>query len=116
MAESHKFTTAEKLREAFPDAPIAYNKSRNTVSVYNEKEGVKVPVEKGQFVVKIADRYEVHDEEPDNAKPAEAPKASKKAETKEAAPSNSENTPKAVEGSTTVEASELASKPGPQTK
>ena len=115
MAESHKFTTVEKLREVFPEAPISENRTRGTVAVFNEKENVKETITKGQYVVKIADRYEVHDEEPEKAKPAEATKETPKKETKRES-LTSEDTPKAVEGNQTVVPEELGTAPGPEPK
>ena len=72
MAQSHKFKNLDALVEVFPDVP--WRASDTEVWVFNSKEEEYVEVSKGQYVVSIADRYEVHDEEPDNAKPAEASK------------------------------------------
>lgn len=113
MAESHKFSTVEKLREAFPDVPVSVNRHRGTVSVHNSKTDTKATVAEGQYVVKIADRFEVHDEEPKSAKSAEKKDAPK--ETKRGS-NTSEDTPKAVEGNTTVVPEELGTAPGPESK
>lgn len=72
MAESHKFSNLGKALEVFPELTWAQDGDGNTY-VDNSKTGERVPVKKGQYVVKIADRYEVHDEEPANAKTAEKP-------------------------------------------
>jgi hypothetical protein len=90
MAEAHKFTTLEKAQEVFPELPWAYD--GETVFVDNSKTGDRVPVSKGQYIVKIADRYEVQDEAPDNAKTAEAPKATKEeAQAERTAPAVQDN-------------------------
>lgn len=77
MAESHKFKTLDDLTAVFPEVP--WKASSDTTWVFDEKADEYVKVTKGQYVVKIADRFEVHDEEPTKAHPAEAPKAEKKA-------------------------------------
>jgi len=124
LAESHKFADAEKLREVFPNVTLRTNLDTGAVKVYDEKQDAFFPVEKGQYVVKIADRYEVHDEEPDKAHKAEAPKETKKSKDGEVAEKtvssedgkSSEDTPKAVKGNQTVVPEELASAPGPESK
>lgn len=125
MAESHKYTNAEKLREVFPDVRLRTNLDTGAVKVWDEKQGVHSPVEKGQYVVKIADRYEVHDEEPEKAHKAEAPKetkrGSKDGEVSDKTVSSedgksSADTPKAVKGNQTVVPEELGTPPGPEDK
>jgi hypothetical protein len=79
MAEAHKFVRdglAEAV-EVFPDLPWQRD-GDGKVAVFNEKDGEWAPVEDGQYIVKIADRYEVHDEEPAKAKAAEPKKADAK--------------------------------------
>ena len=73
MAESFKFGKGglNEATEVFPDLPWTADGDGN-VTVYDEKQGVDVPVTEGQYIIKIANRYEVHDEEPEKAKPAEA--------------------------------------------
>lgn len=120
MAESHKFKSVEDLREVFPELTYRSNFETGEVSVYDEKQDVYTPVSKGDFVVKIADRYEVHDKEPDKAHKAEAPK-SKDGEVAEKRVSSedgvsSEDTPKAVKGNQTVVPEELGTAPGPESK
>lgn len=85
MAESHKFKDLNSLTEVFPDVPWSSNLTGD-VWVYNEKEDENTKVEKGQYVVKIADRYEVHDDEPAKAKPAEASADDKPAKAEKDAP------------------------------
>ena len=116
MAEAHKFKTVEEARKVFPDLVVRTNRSAKTVAIKNEKTGEYAPVEEGQYIVKIADRYEVHDEAPDNAKPADEPKAAKKSESPKKESRNSEETPKAVKGNTTVVPEELATPPGPESE
>jgi hypothetical protein len=72
MAESYKFGRGglNDALEVFPELPWTADGDGN-VTIYDEKQGVNVPVSKGQYIVKIANRYEVHDEEPEKAKPAE---------------------------------------------
>ena len=72
MAQAHKFTDLEAAKEVFPELPWAFD--GETTFVDNSKTGERVPVSEGQYIVKIADRYEVHDEAPANAKEAQAPK------------------------------------------
>ena len=74
MAESHKFSTLAKALEVFPELTWAQDADGNTY-VDNSKTGERVTVSKGQYIVHVADRYEVHDDEPSNAKTAEKPKA-----------------------------------------
>lgn len=69
MSEAHKFSTLAKALEVFPELTWAQDGDGNTY-VDNSKTGERVPVAKGQHIVKIADRYEVHDDAPDNAKAA----------------------------------------------
>jgi hypothetical protein len=83
MAEAHKFSTLDKALEVFPELTWAQDGDGATY-VDNSKTGERVPVAKGQYIVKIADRYEVQDEAPDNAKTAEKPAAEPKATAKEA--------------------------------
>ena len=70
MAESHKFSSLPEAEAVFPDLPWKRAGNGDTW-VYNSKEDEWAPVSDGQYIVKIADRYEVHDEEPARAKPAE---------------------------------------------
>ena len=113
MAESHKFSTVEKALEVFPDLDIRTNRGSGEVKVFNSKEGNYTKVDKGQYIVSIADRYEVHDEEPEKAKPAEAPKESRKDATKAG---DQDATPVAVKGNQTVVPEELGTAPGPESK
>lgn len=69
MAEVHKFSDLGKALEVFPELTWAQDGDGNTY-VDNSKTGERVPVAKGQHIVKIADRYEVHDDAPENAKKA----------------------------------------------
>jgi hypothetical protein len=71
MAEAHKFSTLDKATEAYPDLPWKAN-GDGQVWVYDEKSDQYVPVEKGQFIYKVGERYEVRDtgELPKSAKPA----------------------------------------------
>lgn len=69
MAEAHKFSTLAKALEVFPELSWAQD-GDGGVYVDNSKTGERVAVDKGQYIVKIADRYEVHDDAPDNAKTA----------------------------------------------
>lgn len=75
MAQSHKFKSLDDLTAFFPDVP--WKASASKVWVYDKKAEEYVEVTKGDYVVSIGDRYEVSEEEPDNAKPA------KKAEVKD---------------------------------
>ena len=74
MAEAHKFNTFEEAMQVFPDLPWVRDES-GVLHVENSKTGETVPVSPGQHIVKIADRYEVHDEAPEKAKTAKAPDA-----------------------------------------
>lgn len=113
MAEAHKFSTVDKAVEVFPDIDIRTNRGSGKVSVYNSKEGVYAPVEKGQYIVSIADRYEVQDDEPEKAKPAEAPKETNKDSGGDATKvEDQDSAPKAAKGSQTVAPQEMASNPG----
>lgn len=76
MSTSHKFKNLDDLATTFPDVPWKSRGDGKTF-VFDAKQEKYVEVEKGQFVVSIGDRYEVADEEPEKAKPAEAPKAEK---------------------------------------
>lgn len=78
MSEAHKFSTLDKALEVFPELPWAQDGDGATY-VDNSKTGERAPVTKGQYIVKVADRYEVQDEAPDSAKTAEKPKAEPKA-------------------------------------
>lgn len=69
MAEAHKFNTLAKALEVFPELSWAQDGDGKTY-VDNSKTGERVPVEKGQYIVKVADRYEVQDEAPANARAA----------------------------------------------
>ena len=75
MAESHKFKNLDDLGAVFPDVPWRADAAGN-VAIFDAKADEYVPVEAGQFVVSIGDRFEVADEEPAKAKPSEAPKKS----------------------------------------
>lgn len=108
MAEAHKFKSLEEATAVFPDLP--WRASADTVWIYDAKQEQDVEVTKGQYIVSIADRYEVHDEEPAKAKPAEAPKESKaKADEKDESEDDSPNASafmgaeQAVEPSTAAE-------------
>lgn len=117
MAEAHKFTSVDKAVEVFPDIDIRTNRGSGEVSVYNSKEGVYAPVKKGQYIVSIADRYEVHDDAPEEAHKAEAPKESKKESAKDATKvEDQDSAPKAAKGSQTVAPQEMASDPGADSK
>lgn len=86
MAEAHKFSTLDKALAVFPELSWAQDADGN-VYVDNSKTGERVPVSEGQHIVKIADRYEVHDDAPANAHEAEVPKATKaEAEGEKSAP------------------------------
>lgn len=113
MAESHKFSTEAKALEVFPELDIRTQRGTGNVVVYNSKTDEFATVKKGQYIVKIADRYEVHDEEPEKAKPAEAPKESRKDAQKAG---DQDATAKAVEGNQTVVPEELGTAPGPESK
>lgn len=72
MAEAHKFNgSIDEAVEVFPDLPWKASAAGDTW-VYDEKAEDYVPVEKGQFIYKVANRYEVRDSEelPKTAKPA----------------------------------------------
>ena len=74
MAESLKFGKGglDEVREVFPD--ISWQRTGSgKVRILDEKKGEYVPVNEGQFIVHIGDRFEVHDKEPKAAKPAEVP-------------------------------------------
>lgn len=79
MSESHKFSTLAKAEEVFPELPWRAS-AAGDVWVYNEKEDAWVPISKGQYIVKVAGRYEVRDEEPASAHPAEPVKAEEKSD------------------------------------
>jgi hypothetical protein len=83
MAEAHKFSTLNKALEVFPELTWAQDADGGTY-VDNSKTGERVPVSKGQYIVKVADRYEVQDEAPDNAKTAAKPEADSSATASEA--------------------------------
>lgn len=76
MSTSHKFKDLAGLAEVFPEVPWQAD-AGGGVAIYDEKAESYVPVTKGQYVVSIGDRFEVADEEPAKAKPAEAPKSDK---------------------------------------
>lgn len=123
MADAHKFKDADDLREVFPNIKLRTNLDTGDVKVWDEKQGGYFPVEKGQHVVKIADRYEVQDKAPENAHKAEAPKESKAKDGEVSEPTvssedgkSSEDTPKAVKGNQTVVPEELGTPPGPESK
>ena len=123
MADAHKFSDRDKLVETFPGIALRTNLDSGAVKVYDEKADEYVAVEKGQYVVKIADRYEVHDKAPENAHKAEAPKESKAKDgevaekrTSSEDGKSSEDTPKAVKGNQTVVPEELGTQPGPESK
>lgn len=81
MSTSHKFKDLADLGTVFPDVPWQADFGGG-VAIYDAKAEAYVPVQKGQYVVSIGDRFEVVDEEPEKAKPAEAPKAAKSDEPK----------------------------------
>lgn len=75
MAESFKMTKdgkagLEEAFEVFPDLPWKKDSS-GQAHVFDEKKGEYVPVNKGDFIVHIGERYEVSDKKPANAKKAE---------------------------------------------
>lgn len=76
MSTSHKFKDLADLASVYPEIPWQADAGGGT-AIYDAKQETYVPVTKGQYVVSIGDRFEVHDEEPEKAKPAEAPKESK---------------------------------------
>jgi len=82
MSTAHKFKDLADLTEVFPEVPWQAD-AGGGVAIYDAKAETYVPVTKGQFVVSIGDRFEVADEEPEKAKPAEAPKAAPKDSSKE---------------------------------
>ena len=116
MSEAHKFSTQEKALEVFPDLDLRTNRGTGGTKVYNSKEGTYAPVEKGQFIVKIADRYEVHDEEPEKAHKAEAPKEESKSRKDATKAGDQDSAPKAVEGNQTVAPQEIGTAPGADSK
>ena len=72
MAESFEY--AGNVNEAlavFPDLEYTSRNGGSRVWVYNSKEEDYAEVPNGQYIVKIADRYEVHDAEPEKAKHVE---------------------------------------------
>lgn len=72
MAEAHKFTgDLSKATDVFPDLPWSA-RGDGAVFIYDEKQDTHVPVEKGQFIYKVGDRYEVRESEelPKTVKPA----------------------------------------------
>lgn len=69
MSKSLKFTNLDEATAVFHDLPWQAG-ADGAVSVYNKKTNEYVPVEPGQHIVAIADRYEVHDDAPANAHPA----------------------------------------------
>lgn len=83
MSTAHKFKNLDDLTGVFPEVPWKEQGDGKTF-VYDAKAEKYVEVTKGQFVVSIGDRFEVADEEPEKAKPAEAPKAEKKTAAKDA--------------------------------
>lgn len=83
MAETHEFSTLEEALKVFPDLPYA-QVSGVGVQVENSKTGEFADVAPGQHIVKIADRFEVHDEAPAKAHEAEAPEPEAPAEPVEA--------------------------------
>lgn len=82
MSKSYEFKNLAEATEVFPDLPWQAN-AAGTSFVYDAKQETFVTVSKGQFIVSIGDRYEVHDEEPEKAKPVEAPKETKTAKKKD---------------------------------
>lgn len=71
MAEAHKFSTLDKAIEAFGE-DFPWKASSAQVWVYDSKAEDYVEVNKGQFIYKVGDRYEVRDSEelPKTVKPA----------------------------------------------
>lgn len=79
MAESFKVVSDGRkgLMEAvavFPELRGRVNYGTKVVTIYDAKAGEWAVVEKGQYIVKIADRFEVSDSEPEKANPVESPK------------------------------------------
>lgn len=81
MAESHKFKNLSEATAVFPDLNWQGNADGESF-VWDEKQEKYVPVTEGQYIISIGDRFEVADEEPAKAKPAEAPKAEAKSSDK----------------------------------
>ena len=90
MAQSHKFKSLEDLTSVFPEVPWR-SAASGKVWIFDAKAEEYVEVTEGDYVVSIGDRFEVSDEEPEKAKPAEAPKKTTEAK----APAPSEDKPNA---------------------
>ena len=70
MSKSLKFTTLDAAAGKFEDLPWQAN-DVGDVWIYNSKTDEWVPVAEVQYIISIADRYEVRDEPPANAHPVE---------------------------------------------
>jgi hypothetical protein len=91
LAEAHKFGKGglHEAVQVYPDLPWHQDGNGNA-SIWDAKQETYVPVVAGQFIVKVADRYEVRDtdELPKTVKPAtdaDAKPVEKAIEAKEAA-------------------------------
>ena len=70
MAESHKFNgSLDDAKAVFPELPWKASAAGQTW-VYDEKQEKYVDLNEGDYIVKIADRYEVSDKKPSGAKKA----------------------------------------------
>lgn len=109
MAQSHKFNgSLDDLTTYFPEVP--WRASENKVWIFDQKADEYVLVTKGDYVVKIADRFEVTDTEPEKAKPAEPvkeDKASDSADATEVAPNASGLSDSGIRGPLTQTSEEI---------
>lgn len=76
MAESLKFKNLNEAIAVYTDLPWKRDGDGKTF-IYDAKAEEYVPVTAGDYIVSIGERYEVSEEEPEKAKPVEAPKKSK---------------------------------------
>lgn len=83
MAQSLKFKNLDEALAVYADLPWQRD-GDGKVSVYDAKAEEYVPINAGDYIVSIGERYEVSDTEPEKAKPVEAPKKDAKADKDEA--------------------------------